>query len=376
MEKWTPIYNEDKITTPGLLINPDFVNDNIKSMIKICGDPERLWPHIKTYKMKKIIDLQINNGISRFKCATVSEAKLLCSTKADHILLAIQPTRKKLDFLLKLQKEFPEKKFSTLVDNKITLELFIKASISKNQKISVWIDLNTGMNRTGVIPNEHAFNLFKQIFYSTHLNFLGLHVYDGHVRDPDEKKREKMSNESDKKLNGLIEKINSVNSNYNVIVGGSPTFQSHSKNPNVFLSPGTTLLWDARYSELCPKSPFKIAALLATRVISKPGPNLLCLDIGHKAIACEMKLPRMVLLGLKNSEQISQSEEHLVVESIDSEKYEVGDVIYGAPFHICPTVAKYNYAQIVKNQRLVDYWKIEGKDYMYSFEDFDRKLLY
>ena len=55
----------------------------------------------------------------------------------------------------------------------------------------MWIDLNTGMNRTGVMPNEHAFNLFKQIFYSTNLNFLGLHVYDGHLRDPDEKKERK-----------------------------------------------------------------------------------------------------------------------------------------------------------------------------------------
>ncbi len=375
MEKWTPIYNEDKITTPGLLINPDFVNDNIKSMIKICGDPKRLWPHIKTYKMKKIIDLQIRNGISRFKCATVSEAKLLCNTKAKHILLAIQPTKKKLDFFLNLQKEYPEKKFSTLIDNEITLKLFVKSSISKNQKISLWIDLNTGMNRTGIIPDENAFNLFKQICYSTHLNFLGLHIYDGHIRNSNETIREKKSNESTKKVNGLIEKINNVNSNYDVILGGSPTFQSHSKKSNVFLSPGTTLLWDARYSELWPESPFKIAALLATRVVSKPGPNLLCLDVGHKAIACEMKLPRMLLLGLKKSEQISQSEEHLVIKSIDSEKYEVGDVIYGVPFHICPTVAKYNYAQVVKNQRLVDCWKIEGKDYMYSFEDFDRKLL-
>ena len=45
-----------------------------------------------------------------------------------------------------------------------------------------------------------------------------------------------MSYESDKKVNGLIEKINRVNSNYDVIVGGSPTFQSHSKNPNFFLA--------------------------------------------------------------------------------------------------------------------------------------------
>ena len=67
------------------------------------------------------------------------------------------------------------------------------------------------------------------------------------------------------------------------------------------------------------------------------------------------------VIGFKNSEQISQSEEHLVVESIDSEKYEVGDVIYGAPFHICPTVAKYNYAQIVKNQRLWIIGKLKVK---------------
>ena len=89
--------NTSRIITPALLIiKPNLVH-NIKKMIEISGDKDRLWPHIKTHKMSDIIKLQIKYGIKKFKCSTISELKLLSSIKKiDQILLAMQLTEDKI----------------------------------------------------------------------------------------------------------------------------------------------------------------------------------------------------------------------------------------------------------------------------------------
>ena len=58
-----------------------------------------------------------------------------------------------------------------------------------------------------------------------------------------------------------------------------------------------------------------------------------------------------------------QSEEHLIVEHKDANNYEVGDLFYAIPYHICPTVAKYNKAYTVVKEELDGFWNIEARDY-------------
>ena len=47
------------------------------------------------------------------------------------------------------------------------------------------------------------------------------------------------------------------------------------------------MLWDFGYADMFADLDFLMAALVLTRVVSKPGVNRLCLDLGHKAIAAE-----------------------------------------------------------------------------------------
>ena len=52
---WYQVKNSDEIITPGLLVYPDRIKKNIESMISLSGSPNRLIPHVKTYKMKEIV---------------------------------------------------------------------------------------------------------------------------------------------------------------------------------------------------------------------------------------------------------------------------------------------------------------------------------
>ena len=194
---------------------------------------------------------------------------------------------------------------------------------------------------------------------------MGIHVYDGHIRPFDIAERKQHCDNSFRGVSELINKTQLKNITIkNVIAGGTPTFLPHSQRKDVFLSPGTTLLWDLGYKKLWKESPFLNAAVIVTRIISKPSNNLLCFDLGHKAVASEMPLPRIQILGLDDITHIRQSEEHLVVESNEANKHEVGKLFYAIPYHICPTVAKYNKAYTVIKSKKTGTWDIDARDYI------------
>ncbi len=102
--------------------------------------------------------------------------------------------------------------------------------------------------------------------------------------------------------------------------------------------------------------------MLVTRVVSKPAGNLVCLDLGTKALASEMPQPRVSLLGIGGYRIAAHNEEHLVIETPEADRFRVGDVAYGMPVHICPTVARYETASIVENGRCTGEWRIVARN--------------
>src|SRR5439155_1594597 len=90
-EKWHEVLNASEVPSPCLLIYPDRVRENIHRMIPIAGGVERLRPHMKTHKMAEVIRMQMEQGITKFKCATIAEAEMTAAAGADDVLLAYEP---------------------------------------------------------------------------------------------------------------------------------------------------------------------------------------------------------------------------------------------------------------------------------------------
>jgi D-serine deaminase-like pyridoxal phosphate-dependent protein len=361
---WFQPNKTDDLISPALLFFPDRIQRNIDHMIRISGDPGRLWPHIKTHKNAEIIGLQIEAGVDKFKCSTLAEAELLGRCEVKEALLAMQPTPIHLQALLQLINSFPGTNFSTLVDNEHTLIWIREQARASKQKIRLWMDLNNGMNRTGIIPGESASRLYQAMDTDPWIDCMGLHVYDGHIHDSDLQSRRKNCNEAMQPVWTLKDLLAEKNIEVKrIIAGGSPTFPIHAENPALDLSPGTTLLWDEGYGKNYPDLPFEPAAVLLTRIISKPAPGLICTDLGHKSLASEMNFPRIRFLNLNDCEQVSQSEEHLLIRCENEENHFVGDTLFALPTHVCPTIAKYDRAHIVENGEITGSWKISARDH-------------
>lgn len=345
------------IPSPAVLIYPDRIRSNIQQMVNIAGDPARLRPHIKTHKLAEVVRMQVEAGITKFKCATLAEAKLLADEKVEGLLMAIQPVGPEVELLVEMSSQFPDTRFSVVVDNAAIIHQLNEACENHSTRLGVFLDINVGMNRTGVLPGMEAVARYKVLHEMPRLDIRGLHVYDGHIQDDSLSERTERVDKAYAEAEDLIRQLNKMGFAPPVIVaGGSPSFPIHAKRDGVEMSPGTTLLWDLNSNIRLADMPFENAAFLLTRVVSKPKNGMVCFDLGHKAVASEMPHPRVQLLGLENAEYVGHSEEHLVAKVQNWESIQVGDVYLGIPAHICPTMALYDHVNVVEGDAVTGQW--------------------
>jgi len=358
---WYSIENVAEIDSPALLVYPDRVAENIRRTIAMVGDVTRLRPHMKTHKLPEVIKLQLVQGVTKFKCATIAEAEMTASCGAADVILAHQPIGPKVQRFIQLTRQFPKTKFSTIADSPEVLRAISGAAVAAKIKIEVLLDVDCGMHRTGIEPSDAA-ELYRLLCSFPGLIPGGLHAYDGHIRSKDITERTSVCDTVFAPVRTLRDQL--IRSGLpvpKVVAGGTPTFPIHASHSDVECSPGTLVFWDAGYDTSCPDMDFLNAALVLTRVVSKPGGNRLCLDLGHKAIAAENPHPRVLFLNLPDAKAISHSEEHLVVETERASEIELGTCLYGVPWHVCPTVALHAEAVIVRNGRAQDRWEVTAR---------------
>ena len=378
---WYRVKNVAQVPSPTLLVYPDRVEENVRRAIAIAGGPERLWPHVKTHKMEGVLAIQRRHGIETFKVATIAEAELTAQSGAREVLLAYPLVGPNVERFVALTRLYPETKFLALADNEDAIRKLSEALGSRpspslaegdsegNEQgvllaeggIEVLLDLNVGMNRTGVAPSELATKLYRMLATLPNLIPGGLHAYDGHLTMSDPVERERAVEAAHAPAFVLSAALIAEGLPVpRYIAGGSPTFSIHAKNPTVSCSPGTFVFWDSGYTPY-PDLDFLPAALVLTRVISQLDGGRLCLDLGYKAIASEQPQPRVKLLGLENAELVGHSEEHLVVETPRASEFPVGTEVFGIPRHICPTVALYDEAITIIDGKAAGRWPILGR---------------
>ena len=362
MNNWYHINHPERIDSPALVVYPQRVKENIRQLIEMSGDVALLRPHVKTNKISEVCQLMLDAGINKFKCATIAEAEMLGMIKAPDVLIAHQPVGPKIERLLQLVTTFRSTHFTCIIDNFLIAQQLSQLFTAQGERIQVFIDLNNGMKRSGILP-EKALQLFTDCQSLASLRIIGLHAYDGHIRDTDLSERMKRSDEAFAKVEVPRQQMELLaQRTLQVVVGGSPSFPTHTKRKGVQFSPGTFVFWDWGYKHTMPDEPFEYAALVITRIISIVDEQTITTDLGHKSVAAESPFPRVHFLNAPDAVPVSQSEEHLVAKVPDSSLYKVGNVLYGVPVHICPTVALYERAIVIENNVAVTEWKVIARD--------------
>ncbi|NND52917.1 MAG: D-TA family PLP-dependent enzyme, partial [Flavobacteriaceae bacterium] len=186
MRNWYDIDTIDEVDSPSLVLYEERLNFNLGKMLEMVNDdPSKLMPHIKTNKTAEVIRQMVNLGIKRFKASTIAEAELAAREGADSVLVAHQLVGPKINRFIALIQHFPTTKFAAILDNTDSLLALEKEAMNSNVSIDVYIDINNGMDRTGIEIGQGLNELIDQIKTSNTLKFKGLHIYDGQFRDPD-----------------------------------------------------------------------------------------------------------------------------------------------------------------------------------------------
>lgn len=359
LKPWPALTNEAEIPSPALLLDLAAIDENLRRMVAIAGGPARLRPHVKTHKLPQLVERQVALGITKFKASTIAEAEMTAAAGAREVLLAMPLVGPAIARFLKLQQLFPAVQFTATADDAAAIAACADAARAAGQTIELLLDLDVGQHRTGIAPGPAAAELYAQLAKTPGLRPGGLHAYDGHLHQSDPTARTNAAAAVAESVLRFQQQLVSQNLPVpRVVMGGTPTFPCYAALRDVECSPGTCVLWDAGYAEHFPDLDFLNAAALLTRVVSRPGPDLLCLDLGHKAVASEMPQPRVVFPTLPDAEFVAHNEEHLVLRTRRAGLFPIGTALYGIPWHICPTVALHGSAYIVEDRRVTAEWPI------------------
>lgn len=359
------IVDTHKMPTPALVVYRHIVEENIRRIGEILGGYGGLRAHIKTHKMSRVVQMEMEAGIDKFKCATPREAAMLAAAGITDILIAYPVVGAAVERVVSLRRSYPGIDLRVTADDAGAL-VALSDACDDDITLGVMVDLNTGMDRTGAPPGEAALALAKTIADLPGLTFDGLHVYDGHVVGvPDPEIRRQTALESVEKAVATRRLIEKEGVGVKTLVAsGSPGFEFTAGVPGVDeVSPGTWVFWDNGYNTLNPGR-FRFAALVLSSVISTPGPDLITLDAGSKAVAPDTPEPHFRALNLpENVEFVLRNEEHQVLRlPPGTPRPAVGDLCYLVPYHICTTVNLYDEACIINDHgAFVETWPVDAR---------------
>lgn len=355
------------LPSPRLVIFKERLDANLETMLRMAKSPDRLRPHCKTHKMEQIIRMWVARGVLKHKAATIAECEMVANAGGTDILFAYNPVGPNIARIVALAKKFPGSRFTVTADNESPLKALSEHAAAEGVVLGVLVDINLGMDRTGVPPeSDAARTLCALAARLPGIRFAGFHLYDGHHRQHTLEDRKAAVAAEWPRVTALRAWCESQGIPVPAIsCGGTPTFPCYAEmdDPAIELCPGTCVFHDAGYGVNFPDLPFSPAAMVLTRVVSRPASNRLTLDIGNKAVAADPpKGARLAIPAIPDAVQDVHSEEHLGLITDLAKLFQPGDAMLAIPMHICPTCALYDRAAVVEHGQVTEYWDVSSRN--------------
>jgi D-serine deaminase-like pyridoxal phosphate-dependent protein len=299
----------------------------------------------------------VETGVHQFKCATSLELSVACQAGAHDVLVAYPLVGANAMRVRQIAEQHRGVAVSVLVEDESQLAQWNGSSVS------LFIDVNPGMNRTGVLDDQadRILQLSKSISASK-LQFRGLHYYDGHLSKYAIAERCKKAHLGYERLMKIVRALATHAVDVpEVITAGTPafpcslSFAPFSRAPFVHrVSPGTVVYCDATSLSQLPDCEYLPAAIVMTRVVSHPAPGMITCDAGHKTVSADAGIPTCTVLGHPELEPLVPSEEHLPMRVAEGAAVPaIGELLYLVPRHVCPTVNNFDDAVIISGGNVI-----------------------
>jgi D-serine deaminase-like pyridoxal phosphate-dependent protein len=347
----------DRLRTPALLIFPAHVDANIAATLSLVGgDANRLRPHLKTAKLAWTMRRWVEHGVRQCKCATTLEVETACRAGFDDVLLAYAAVGQRARRARQLADVTPDVRLSALIEDCEAL------SIWRGGRVGLFIDVNSGMDRTGIPVERHAeIVALAHAIVDAGLEFRGLHFYDGHAGSFPAATAAAQVVAGYEALRACFAAVRGAGLEVGeVVTAGTPAYPHAAGYRGLLddgvthrLSPGTLVYCDTTSLAQLPAAGFRPAALVLSTVVSHPLATRATCDAGHKTVSADAGVPTCSVVGRPHLTPLKPSEEHLPLDAPDeASRPSRGEYLYLVPRHVCPTVNNFDHAVLVVDGRI------------------------
>lgn len=358
------------LDTPGLIIREALLLRNIGDMAEYAQQVGvKLRPHIKAHKLPAIAKAQLAMGAVGITVAKLGEAEVMMAAGFTDILIANQVIGEhKIKRLLALSEKADIK---VTVDSLAGIRALNDVCLQEKKQIKVFIEVNTGLNRCGVLPGEAVLQLAKEIKNLSQLNFQGIMTHAGQAygaQNIDQVSEiGKFEGQEMVKTANLLEKQGIPVST--ISVGSTPTAKFAGMIKGVTeIRPGNYVFYDGIQIALGVAIQDDCALSILATVISKPSSERLIIDAGSKTLALDQgahgkSMVRGFGMVKDHPEIIIErlSEEHGILKVSPDCPLEIGDKIEIIPNHACTVINLADEINLVRNQEVIEVWEIKAR---------------
>jgi D-serine deaminase-like pyridoxal phosphate-dependent protein len=293
-------------------------------------------------------------GVVNVKCSTTLELATACEAGIRDVVVAYSMVGANARRVREIATLYPKVAISILVENEE------QAASWHGSTIGIHIDVNSGMNRTGI--DAARLDQILALARAAGEQFRGLHYYDGHMSADDFAAREKAAHAGYDRLMEVIAAFEQAGLRVpEVITSGTPAFpcglsyKPFERGPFVHrVSPGTIVYHDFTSLGQLPEAyGYRPAALILATVVSHPLPNIVTCNAGHKSVSADAGVPTCRVLGRPDLRPQKPSEEHLPIEVAEGAPIPpIGSMLYLLPRHVCPSVNNFDDALIIEHGKV------------------------
>ena len=352
-----------EIPTPAVLVDAAALQRNIDAMAAYFAARScKLRPHFKAHKTPEIARRQLAGGqCTGITCATIGEAEVVADAGIDaEILIAnevVGPGKAARVAAL-------AKRASVIVaiDSEYGLRDLASAVHAAGAEVGALVDVNVGLPRCGVAPGEPAVALAKAIDATPGVVLRGAMGYEGHVMGIRERpEREEKTHKSMDRLLRSVQGIRDAGLRCEIVsAGGTCTFNITGAVEGITeIQAGTYVLMDSFY--MYEDLPFELAFSILGTVLSRPRPDMLVADCGHKAATIDHGNPPVK--GVEGASVLFLSDEHATIAVPPECALGPGDRIEMYGSHIDPTLNLHDAIYAVEDDDVVGVWPIAGRGY-------------
>ena len=353
------------LNTPALILDIDALDRNIAVMAGFAARAGlRLRPHAKTHKSVEIARRQIAAGAVGVCCAKLGEAEALAEGGVDNILITSPVVAGPgIARLAELAARSPG--LTASVDHPSTVDALARDGAT----LTLLVDIDPGLHRTGVADGEAAVALARHIQAAPGLAYGGVQFYCGaqqHIESFADR-RAALLDRTDY-LRGVIDQLTLAGLAPALVTGGGTGSHAIDAELGVLneLQVGSYIFMDRQYGACdlggAGGARFETALMVDARVISANHARLSTVDAGYKAFSTEDGAPTILAGAAPGAVYHFMGDEHgAVVPPRGAAPPGLGRMVtFGAP-HCDPTVNLYEAYHVVQGDTLVDIWPIQAR---------------